>query len=80
MLNKSWLRPQWQEIDYSQSDKCEMPFDGGNVLVRLENSEFHVAYFDEKHDLFYVAFENIGISLDYSKPTHWMPIPEFLKG
>lgn len=89
LIDKSWLRPQWQEIDYSQSEAGNAPFDGNPILLKIQGPHFsqtshavvqsfwRVSCLDVATG-WYASFHNTRISNE--KATHWMPIPEFLKG
>lgn len=101
MINKSWLRPQWQEIDY-QADAGIAPFDSNDILLLVNDEivqgrwiKFGAVLYGEPNPgvveyggfFEYLGFsQNEFDSIIYEDnaqeyfPTHWMPIPEFLKG
>lgn len=81
LIDKSWLRPKWQEIDYSQAEAGNAPFDGERCFVKAID-------FDNKkvvHFMTWVSSWNQFVAgregaFSHRTATHWMPIPDFLKG
>ena len=68
---------EWQPIDYSQSESGQAPFDGGGYLVCGDASCAVVSW---RHGCFAFHTGDGVLFLDRDKVTHWMPVPEFMKG
>lgn len=80
-LKRAAVVPEWQPIDYSQSESGKAPFDGDEYLLKMCDGYVGGAFvlgtwMEGICDAWYTV---LGV-IPKENVCEWMPVPEFMKG